>query len=49
MSSFMPNTWQFLSAASFFPEHRQRPCPQINAITASREGSQSEALFTRTF
>jgi hypothetical protein len=23
--------------------------PQINAITASREGSKSEALFTRTF
>jgi hypothetical protein len=37
----MLNTWWFLSAASFSPEHR----PQINAITASHEGCQSEALF----
>jgi hypothetical protein len=31
------------------PEHRRRHRPQINVITASRAGSQSEALFTRTF
>jgi hypothetical protein len=28
--------------------HSRTP-PQINAIAASREGSQSEVLFTRTF
>jgi hypothetical protein len=43
-----PNTRQFLSAASFYPEHRRRRRPQINAITAPRDGSQSQALFTRT-
>jgi hypothetical protein len=36
---------ELLSATNFSPEHR----PQINVITASRAGSQSEALFTRTF
>jgi hypothetical protein len=39
--SFMLNTRLFLSAASFSPEHRRRHRPQINAIIASREGSQS--------
>jgi hypothetical protein len=45
----MPNTRptrRFLSAARFSPEHRRRYRPKINAITASREGSQSEALLT---
>jgi hypothetical protein len=38
----MPNTRRFLSAAR---RHRSK----VNAIIASREGSQSEALLTRAF
>jgi hypothetical protein len=41
----MRNIRLFPSVARFSPEHRRRRHPQINAITASRAGSQSDALL----
>jgi hypothetical protein len=40
---------EYLAVSVKPPELHRRHHPRINAIAASRAGSQSEALFTRTF